>query len=360
MSYLYYNIEIYNDKTEPILAKFDETRVIPIIDNPSLYELSIVRFKVPAQNIPLLVWPGDNVYKISFTWRGQTVSSLLNFIPQGITIYGDSVYGYQELCDIINVAFLDCYTQMSILFPGPYPGIPDWNLYTQQDPIIIFNNATKFFDITVPWETAEYRNPPIGDPSTANWSNDPEDPTNIISVFFNESLGNLLTAFQYIVDPLSNDFRNNLLIKDNHNNIIQTDPNDSTSWYYFMKQSFTILNSINDLDDLLFRTSKIPVTSEYIGAQRNVTQQILTDFEVIESNYDTSDIQYFPSGPLRYYPLTTNYPLRDFDLQVFWKNRAGTEYPIYINPGSKLTIKIQFRKVPSVVLKDVLEDQQML
>lgn len=358
MSYYYYNVEIFNDTNNFKLARFTETRVVPILTKPNDYELSIIRFKVPSQAIPILVWPGDNVFKVTFTWQGQETFAFLNLPPNiGVPEYGNAIYNYQEFVDSLNAAFANCYNQMSILFPGPWPTSPEWNLFTEQSPIMIYDNVTKFFSIQFPWITPNYTDPIVPSQiSFGNWTTTPQSgPSNQIKIFFNEKLGSLLRGFRYNLDLSDNDKYYNLVVQDNKNNLT----NVSSDIILTMPQDYTILNSFNDLDDIVFRTNSVPVTNEMIGAQRNILQQILTDFEVTESDFDSSNIQFFAIGPLRYYPLNSNSEMRTLDLQVFWKNKSGLEFPLFIAPGQKLTVKIQFRKVPSIVLKEVLEDQNI-
>lgn len=359
MSYLYYNVEIFNDTDNFKLARFDETRVLPILSNPSNYELSIIRFKIPARTIPILIWKGDDVYKVTFRWRGVDVSSFLTLPPfNGVPEYGNAIYSYQSFLDSMNKSFADCYNQLIALFPGPLPGVQDWQLYTVIPPVMTFDNVTKFFSIDFIYLTPSYENPPTPILSTGNWTDAPFplDPLNIISIYFNEALGSLMRGFRYELDTSNIDKYYKLVVHNNNNNISF----NGSDFFITTPQDYTILTSFNDLDDIVFRTNKIPVANEMIGAQRNILQQILTDFEVTESDFDSSNIQFFAVGPLRYYPLMSNSELRTMDLQVYWKSKSGQEFPLFLAPGEKLTVKIQFRKVPSIVLKEVLEDQSIM
>ena len=346
---IYYNIDIYNDPVKNnekiILAKFDESRTVPLIENPNDYELSIVRFSIPAQNIPILIWPGDDVFKISIEWKGFTASSFLQFSGQGLNVYGLAIYTYQELCDIFNAAFLDIHVQLTNQFPGPLPGTEDWLFYAYK-PVKYLYDPNKFI-FEIPYET------PV---TKGNWDTKvlPSDP---IQIFFNREMAKLIRGHQFSVNTSDNDKFFKLEVGNNGNNIVLDQDGELV---YKLKQEFVTLSSINDLDNIIFRTSKVPVVSEYLGSQTNQTQQILTDFELLQENsFDGSDIQFFPSGPLRYYPLQTNTDFRDIDVQVFWKNREGSEFPLFISPGEKCSIKIQFRKVPAIVFEEVIQQTQM-
>lgn len=357
--YLYYNIDISNKTNVNTLAKFDETRVIPLLKHPDEYEMSIVRFSVPTSNIPLLIWPGDDVYTITIEWQGTSITQFLQWGGQGFDLYGPAIYSYQEICDIVNTAMNGIYTSFGITFPGPLPA-PDWNLFSLQAPRMIFNPETRRFSLQFPYETPDYNNPSVGPVVNGHWSSKdpPSPPENEIKVFFNRASNNLVRGFQWIVDETNDDKFFRIVVGDNFNNILNPDPTDPLSQLYNMEQLFVNLQSINQLSNIIFRTSKIPVVSEYSSGQRNITQQILTDFELSDDSDFNVSVNYFPQGPLRYYPMTSlSSDFRDIDVQVFWKNRNGNEFPLYISPGKNLTIKMQFRKVPSIVFDEVVQGQ---
>lgn len=358
-SYLYYNIDIANETNDQFkLARFDETRTVPILDVAQDYELSIVRFKVPTSTIPKMVWPGNDIFKITMTWRGVTKSAFLINTALTVPLYNEPVtFSYQNICDIFNVAMKDIYDQFAATFPGPFPPNPDWIQYTFERPFLLFNPDTLKFEFRVLYETPNYTDPPAATKSFGNWSRNPTDPSNRIDLFFNESLGNLLKNFYYNYNIASVDERFLFIIENYNNNIIDY-VGIITEKVYLFKQEIVSLSSINDFQSLIFRTVTVPVEYELIGSQRNILSRILTDFDVDNSDLETDYILYFPQGPLRYYPLNSTSELRNFDVQVFWKDRFGNEFPLYLAPRDTLSIKIQFRKISAIVLKDVLEDEQ--
>lgn len=359
--YKYYDVNIYNDSSIDIEGKFNETRVVPILNHPNDYELSIFRFKVPINNVPIMVWENDTKYKITMTWRGSEVSSFLeNTVPPNPIYNKPIITNYQDICDIFNNAMQDCFNQLVALYPGPFPPNPDFFLYAGVSPFLVYNDLQRRYELFFPFITENYTDPPTAVKSTGNWGNFPDDINNLIGVFFNENLGNLLKGLLYVVDSTSIDKRYKLSIKRTFNNII-VNPNlvNNFDTFYLLGQQFNSLSSINDLESIIFKTS-VPVEYELVGAQTNIVSRILTDFEIVEDDYGSSYIQFFPQGPLRYYQLNMNEELRTFDVQVFWLSKDRTEYPIIISPGDKITIKIQFRKKPPLALSEALEDQNIM
>lgn len=356
-SYLYYNINVNNPKTsdENILAQFDESRVSPILMNPSQYELSIVRFEVPTSTIPIMIWPGDDVYKVSISWRNQIVESFVTYAGTGeIPVYGDkfAMYNYEDLCLSVNIALSDCFDQLVALFPGPLP-TPDFALYATSPPYLTFVPETNLFIFTVPYQTSNYDaevNP------VDHWSIDNTNIANEIGVFFSKSMKNILKSFPWVTnnDP---DIFYQLVIRDTTTNIINI-PGIADLQYRII-QNYSTLPSLNTLSDLLFRTSRVPVASEMLGTQIDRTISVLTDFKTFSDAYDSNKVQFFASGNLRYYPLKTDSPLRGIDVQVYWVDDELNEWPLYLAAGETMTIKIQFRKRKEVVFSEIMYDSTL-
>jgi hypothetical protein len=344
-------------------ARFSEDRVIPILDNPNEYELSIVRFSVPTNTIPIFIWPGDDFYKVTIEWRGVRKSAFMEFAGQGLTLYGIAIYHYQEICDSMNAALKNIFDQLSAEFPGPLPA-PDWALYAYKPPFFVFSQELKQFQFIIPYTTPDYSTPPDGINEDEHWSSviAPVDPLNEIKLFFNRNVEKFMSGFQFIgnsIDAYSDDvFR--LVIQNTFNNVVQLNLSDPLTTQYAMNQTYSNLSIINDFENLIFRTSRIPIVNEFQGTQKNITRQILTDFVPLPGAFDASTIVYYPQGPLRHYPLITNVDFRSTDLQVFWENKQGIEFPVYLLPNRTLSVKIQFRKKPSISLDEVLRQGDQL
>ncbi len=352
-SYLYYNININNPSSSNnnIPAEFDETRVQPILTNPSLYELSIVRFEVPTSLIPILFWPGNDVHKVSMSWNGVLAESFVSFNGNGSTpLYGKklAIYNYQNICDAINLALFECFDDLVTAFPGPLPA-PDFALYALRAPKLVFDPITQLFTFQVPFNTRTYgaEIDPI-----RHWSIQNPDIPNLIGVFFSQSLGDILKSFDWFTDN-DPDTYYQLAIKETFNNI-STDQYINTQYLMNMTQSYATLASINDFADLYFQTNKIPVGAEMLGAQTNKTISILTDFKTFSDAYDGNNIQFFATGPLRYYPLKSNHELKNMDLKIFWVDKDLNQYPLYIAPGETVSVKIQLRRKKAVILAEVM------
>lgn len=326
---VYYNIRITNVSNERIQARFSENRVVPVLDKPDDYELAVVRFKVPAQSIPIFLWDGTPPYYITLSYDGVDVSKQLQYIgdyspEQDAELYGRAIWSYQSVADIINIALKDAFDELKILKPLAPPTTP---------PVMSYDGATNLYTIS-----AEQLY---------------DDSTNTIGLYANYDIFTNIGGFQWSSDtpyiqPPSNPLKyKRLRIKNNFTNKTTINGNP---WYVF-QQEYQSLALLNDITSIAFETDSIPIEPEYLPSQKNETRRLMTDFEPIDTINDQISFQFFPQGPLRYFDLKSAYPLNRIDLRIYWINRLGRELPVYINRGDVLTVKLQFRKKVDRVLR---------
>lgn len=64
---IYYNIRVSVKGNPNKIAEFNETRVEPILNNPSSYELAVERFYIPSLEIPVMLWK-DNYWSLTLSY----------------------------------------------------------------------------------------------------------------------------------------------------------------------------------------------------------------------------------------------------------------------------------------------------
>jgi len=317
--HIYYNIDIRkpdDSKDLPYQAQFNETRVEPVLYNPSDYELAIVRFSIPAQNIPIFLWK-ENSFSVSIKYLTFTFTTVLQFIPNSsggsYDYYGKSIWNYQDLIDSINVGLLASFNAFVAGTPafGGKPTLPPYMIYTASTELCALV-APIAYDTTI---------------------------ANPVYIYFNNNLSNYFPALPNFgtADLILTKW---IRVKNNFNNKSTIVGND----YYTMTEEYSTLFLWNDLQKILLETDTIPTLPELLGSQTNKTRKIITDFEPLSSINDRSTIQFFPQGALRFYDLISNYPLTNMNVKIYWADKAGTQYPIYLNNTDNLTIKIYFKR----------------
>ena len=164
-----------------------------------------------------------------------------------------------------------------------------------------------------------------------------------IKIWFNEALADFFPSFQAFGDQ---DYASNPVLKVMNVLFIPNITNVQTIngvQYLIAEEEYRSLFLWNDFKSLIFETS-MPVITENNGAQKNEFRQILTDFEPLEAINDRSAIQYYPQGSLRFYEMTSNYPLNRVSVRISWETKSGSVFPIRLNNKDVLTMKIYFKK----------------
>lgn len=334
--YIYYNIEVRNSRTDDktIDAVFSENRINPILKHPSDYQLAVMRFSVPTTNIPVFIFPGvgDPQLAVRLEYNGLIINQDLIFVQNASppsTKFGNAVYSYQELADMINTAF-----EQAFWFDYPVNTVKNLPLSpTTAPPYLVFNSETNLFSL---FAEQVYSTAPIE-----------------TKVYLNTRLHNLFPSFQSFALKTSNNPPTTfwqILIKDNLNNIPTAPAN-----YYEMKQEFSTLGLWNTVTTLAFETTAIPVEQEFQGTQANVQRSIITDFEPQAEINDRQKYQFFPQGPLRYYDLDSKQELRRIDINAIWSDKQGNNYTVTISPGESFTLKILFRKKKELLISEIID-----
>ena len=314
--HIYYNIDIRRNDQNKGVAVFNETRVEPILNKPSDYELAVVRFSIPSQSIPIFIWR-ENAFKVTISYLNFDFSTTLQHIPNTpvgspFDFYGPSIWNYADLIDSINVGLLASFNAF-------VAGTPAFTGKPTTAPYMIFNAETQLCSLIA--EQAY-------DTTIAN----------PVYIYFNRNMINIFPALQNF-DTDDGDKAAWIRVKFNFNNSFV----ESGITYYEVKEEYTTLALWNDLQKILLETDAIPVRQELLGTQTNKLRKIITDFEPLSSINDRSQIQYFPQGPLRFYDLISDYPLRDMNLNIRWETKDGRTFPLYLNEYDNATVKLYFK-----------------
>ena len=312
-SFIYYNVFI-RGTPEGKPASFTENRVVPILNDPSLYELTVIRFSVSSFNIPISFY--DDSQYIKLQYQGTTILKNLQYIepasaglPEFYTPK-QPIYQFSTYVQSLNIALQEAFDDLLVLEPT----IP-----ATEPPFMTFEPATGLFTMNA--EKAGY---------------DEDLGLNKVDIIFSYNLFKQYNSFEnFFLNP----DETRIIIRDTFTNSTIFNGQD----YYFMTQSYSTLENISTVTRLVFLSNSIPVNQELLGFQNDVQQRQITDF-LLEGVTSRGDIIFTPRGPLRYYDLLSNYPLRQIDLNVRFQTDDGETYPVILTEGTNVSVKIQFRK----------------
>ena len=237
-----------------------------------------------------------------------------------------AVYHYQDFITQINLCFQTASAAMIAMFPGaPTP-----------PPYMTFDAITQLCTI---WVTSSYL------------SN--------VRMFFNSYLYSFFNNFNVISNGFGNlnkkDFE--IILSDNKNNF------DTITGKYFFTQEYPALYFWNDLRNIVFVSdleveNEATPTNKANGLTSNVANMdnietvsimsyisILTDFQPQNNNGTDfrSYLQYQPTI-YRYYNINTTKDIKKLNLQIYFEDKTGVTYPLFIQPGEQVSIKLMFQK----------------
>jgi hypothetical protein len=320
---IYYNIIIRNEDTPSgTQLVFSENRTVPVVSNPSDYDLACVRMLVPAFNIPLLFFPETNFY-VKLKYGAVEVQTDLQWIPNAsanpfANLNKLPVYDWSEITKSLNNALELCKTTLDGLAPTA----------AFDPPFMTYDAPSELFSLN--GEIAGY------DQALGSG--------NYIEIIFSAKLFEYYTNLS---DFFLGQFETQVLIYDQFDNTKTFNGKP----YYSMQQSQPSLELFADIQKIVVFSNSIPVVQELQPTQDDVTRRILFDFN-ITGIPDKGSISYFPQGPLRYYSLVSSYPLKQIDCEIRWESKSGETFPIFINQDTTASVKLLFQKKIALRLDD--------
>src|SRR6185437_4139076 len=327
---IYYDLNFTNGTNNQIDIDFQQTRSDIILENPSDYYLTILRFNIP-NNTPIFLWPNNNgvidntQYKVAIECQFTNIQSNqqnVDFFQQNYfdTLGNIGVYSYQSFLDMINGALYLSWN--SLTNTGGLPA-----------PFLSINYNTQLISLNVYAAIGNILKPSITD----------------IRIFMNENL--YLTYFNNFNVVNGSDFIpydvEFIIDQTQYSTVI----NQTYFNYNFTSQEYINLSRWNEVTGLILRSNNLPVRKEFINnstinnnSSTNDFRIQLTDFEPINSGSSTRDsFQFFTTGEYRLLDLLSKSPLQIIDIKAYWQDTLQNLYILNLNPGEFMSIKLLFR-----------------
>lgn len=356
-NHIYYNViiehnDINNPTHAPTPALFRETRAQPLIDKPDDYFMSVVRFSIPGQYIPIFInygyysagMPNLTYNTVTLSYGAQTILTRLIYVSQDLTVPVPpdprvvgrlsaaqqlywAIYSYQEFVDEINVALATSFAGLTSL-PVLTPALVA--------PYMIYDPTTSLFSIIV-----DQRLVTLG-----------------MTLYFNEILYSFFVpSFDVITHSYgsANGTDIQILLKNNFNNGYTPNPPVPGVLFYQMIQERPSIDSFYGAKTILFTINNVPTRVEQIGkdtdqtsgqAVNNAFLPIMTDFVPSLSNRAgdlLSTITYYANAEYRLIDLIGSDPMSTINIQIYWTDSYLNIFPLMIYNHDICNIKILFR-----------------
>lgn len=362
-THVYYNVSIRNTSESEAIATFSETLSMPLLEDCGKYYMSLVRFNIPTDYIPIMIFPvmpypntdpDKSIYSVTLSYNGVDSQVYLQWTPerasstaltgrrllsatapsqQAVEYY--YMYSYQHFIDILNKALSDA---LAGLVGAPNSVQAPFALIDMASSLITVNAQSDYFDSNVDGG---------------------------IKLYFNADLHNLLDNFQFIHhgDGQVNGKDYELMIKNNGRNIMNSTsvmpPNTHVeNVWYSMTQEYPNLSDFNSFAGLVIKTGSIPIRTESVPvAQKFGTavqavsssanyEPIITDFDIAsEKGWENrSVVMYYTQSEYRMIDvLGKGQELKNMSFSIYWRDSYGNLYPLKIGRNSTASLKILFR-----------------
>lgn len=361
-SHLYYSADIL--PTNSVLPtgvsldmQFNDNRTMPIIDDMSQYELSIVRFQADCGSLPLWIpivqstpYTNQTIYSVVVRTvetlpsggENETTSDpvyLLINNPDSTLVAGDHqdfsnpyyyVNTFAQFCDMVNTAIQTAFAQAAAGIAGIYP------------PRIVYNSDTNRFRIY------------FDDQALSEGV--------VLTLMFNQNLAEIVRHIPYqkatVVGVDNDDVYWIVPVVPNMGLNSYMDPTNSNRLWHYTEQERDSTDIFSPVSSVVFVTS-IPIYSEIVApavsldsAARGIastsviTDRIITDIMLPLSNgaYDYKGLIAYLPDQLRVTSMTgAAASLMKFQVSLYWKcNINGQLYPIKALNNSRASIKCLF------------------
>lgn len=332
---VYLNVVFQNNTGGEVSAKYNVAKTIPILDKPSNYFTSVIRFDVPLNSVPLVIMPiipnQGNPNLTPFTIYVNTFATNIIYVPdntltappqnqltQVVTPYY-YVYSFANIISAINTALATSYAAASS--PGGAGA-----------PFFIFNPVTQLLGLVV---------------SVAFIAAG-------ATISINQPLVNYFEGFRLLFNATTRLFTF-LTYNDGTNgfNISgQTTAVATPPTFLTITQEYTAMEYWLSLRKIVLISNTIPINYEYVpaydttGAQTNVSVSlpIITDFvpNIEDAAQSRSIAVYNPLSQYRLVDLLGDTPLYNIDLSILWQDKLGNYYPLFIETLQQASVKIGF------------------
>jgi len=367
---LYVNINCTNldniDQTPKPLT-YTETRSSPILYYPSNFYMSIVKFTIDTQTLPVYIMPIQpnqsdpnlSTLQVGFIYNGDisnhlyTTSQYIQFIPQikNIPIPNApninnppvqdnsqeyyNILTYEYFIDLINTALATAYADINTQIVAL--GLGDTTLSTNP-PIMTWNGATLLASIN------------YGGNGILGSTIDQQP-----KIQMNNALYSLFSSFNASISGFYNNLLNATLIWNNQGLSSMT-----IEGGYVINQEYDTTANINPVTGLVFTSNSIPIVPEAISkpllsynntqlanfGSNNNTANIITDFSS-DALYKPN-VYYVPSAQYRYTQLISQKPFNTIDISVYYRIKTGELVPFRLASGGNLTMKMLFQKKDTI------------
>ena len=359
-------------QVRPTAFNYTDNRSIAFLDNPSAYEMSILRFQVDCANAPVFIPsiepnqpdPNRTIYSITMEYpvNGQVVvhQEFLQFNPQDkslplppapsqtwnkqpdLSTGYYSVYNYEFFIYNVNTTMTSCYNNLKAKVLAINPMV----VYPPNRPFMTWDTVQNIAVITA---------------ESKYYDDSPQNPSRIIRIYMNPPMYNLFSSFPMVFYGFESvTFGRNFLLGlvniGTLNQVTITVPYSNISYNAIQTfQEYSTINAWAAIQAIVFTSNTLPVQPTNVSppvvlsnnqvattpSNNSATANIITDL-VTNSGIYAPSVLYTPTSQYRMISLFGSSPLTNLDIQIYYRLRDGSLTPFILGSGGSVSIKLGF------------------
>ena len=336
----YYDMVLTNSNPSPIVAEITDQRQSTIIDIPKDWEVSVVRFNMNSELIPLFfpvipnpAFPTTTNMSITLRYLGNNFRQFVQVSTQEVK---EGVWDFTTYLSLINTASTLAFNALKAAFPAASGTSPPL-FYLDENSSLISMYVQDGYLVTNP---------------------------NRIQIGLNQPLQQILDfpAINRFTVPDITGFDYELSVNDSANLL----PVAPRSGYPFgltaiagnllqVSQEFRSLDEWSTVRSIVF-SSDLPIVKEYVPTLvdqsqnnnvNNSSKPILTDFLLSKDSVEPTrhTLIYIPTAEYRMISLQGTNSISSISIKGQYQTYDGKLRDIYIASGDSMTIKLMFRRI---------------
>lgn len=369
-THIYLDINIINNQTTgtqvtPSL-QFSDTRNNIFLKNPQDYYLTIARFELNTNTLPLFAPqvqlgqsdPNLTIYSVTLTYEYNSVvyeqQTYVSWVPQNLNapvplpplVFQDysspyyECFTYNHWITCVNNALIECFNDLKTQVIDAGGTLPTDNiLFIQLNPSDC--TCALFAD-------------------QAGYSSNNPSLTNPIKFYMNYVMYNLFGSFE------ADNFGTINVTNGKNEQILIYSQNDTNLFEFAtytaceMVQEYACTPVWNVVKSIVFTSPQgLPINptlrstprvfnteSNLIDSGNNANvENIISDFQVplVKGNEYKPMVLYVPNGFYRLFDLKDSPPLNELYINCYWCDKWGNNHPLLLASGSGCSMKLLFR-----------------
>jgi hypothetical protein len=358
---IYYDINMINNSNKNKIINFKETKNTPILSNPDLYDMSVIRFSADTSQLPLFIpdidfKASDPYHETKYNFKFRLHKADETIIVGGNTniLWAPQNKNKQKMIGdpykLIESGYYNCYNINYFI-----------QLINDQinDAFTIFKNAnglntdfkSPFFEFDVAMQSFNL----LADERIFNQNKLHNE--DVCFLDFNNIFFNLFYTLNAIRDSAndSNEFiiRTNMNYMKTNIFVINTDTEEYSA--IVLNSEGSSIDSFNPIENIVFTTSLLAIEPNMVSQSssfednnsilhggNNHNFNIISDIRIQSTGRGI--LEYLPNFPRIITMKCNQSALKSIDISVWYVTRYGVMLPLETPPSSTTTLKIMFIK----------------